>query len=318
MARSGVLESMNWLGGDVEAWNRFWRAGQRACCYQDQAGRYLPEIRIHWHEFFDRLPATSRILDVGTGNGAVPREALAWSQESLLCRLSVDGVDYADFTPDIQDSAACQIRFHPRVDCRELPFRENTFDAVTAQFAFEYLPLSEGASELARVTRPGGQLRAITHIRGGVSQHLAELEIAEIDRLVESGVFDSARVVISDPDESAISRLRKKADGLMGELSPTATLTPMVLNNVDRLYGQRQIHGAKAVLGALEVLATELNAHRRRLEMLCLGAVDGPRQENISATLQQAGFAPPRFEPIRVASNNALLALRIDTRRNPL
>jgi len=305
-----------WLGDDSEAWDRFWRAGHRACCYQDEEGRYLPPIRAVWQEFFDRLPRDARLVDIGTGNGAVPSEALRWARGQLDARFDVHGVDYADIQPpESAGHERCRVTFHPRTDCRNLPFRDASMDAVTAQFTLEYLPLAEAAAELARVLRDGALLRAVLHVAGGVSERLARQELEEIDAILGRGLFAHVRQVIRHPAEAMRRALPELARDLTRDLPPVATLTPMVLGNLERIHDARDRLGDAAVVAAIDRIEEELRSHHRRLEMLCSGAVGGHRQSIIEATLRQVGFDDLHFTPIRVADTGTLLALQLDARR---
>jgi ubiquinone/menaquinone biosynthesis C-methylase UbiE len=104
------------------------------------------------------LAPGQRVADIASGPGATAR---------LLANeyaVTVEGVDIAD--PVVQHAQevaarmglASAVRFHFS-DAEELPFPDNTFDAVVTECAYCTFPdKSAAAAEFSRVLRPGGRL----------------------------------------------------------------------------------------------------------------------------------------------------------------
>ena len=91
-------------------------------------------------------------LDVGTGTGAVAREAIT----VLAGNGRVVGVDAS-----VAMLGARRSRAYPVIvgQVPRLPFRENRFDAVLAGFVISHFASYEiGLAELVRVCRPGGRV----------------------------------------------------------------------------------------------------------------------------------------------------------------
>ena len=104
------------------------------------------------------LPATARILDAGGGNG-VPM--LTWANRSAT------GIGL-DITPRKFYRTRRNAPTAPLVqgDMRALPFRENTFDMITANHSITHVPDRQHRTviaEFARVLRSGGQLILLTN-----------------------------------------------------------------------------------------------------------------------------------------------------------
>lgn len=96
---------------------------------------------------------TGRLLDVGTGTGRIPVEAL-----KKYPGLHVTGVD---FSPGMMRQGKARSLHHPIVWCAadalELPFRAATFDAVTSAYVMRNVSDPEHAfREQRRVVKPGG------------------------------------------------------------------------------------------------------------------------------------------------------------------
>jgi ubiquinone/menaquinone biosynthesis C-methylase UbiE len=124
--------------------------GARAQTYGDLTGRVTARFV---EPLLDAaaVSAGMEVLDVGTGPGYAAQQA---SDRGA----SVTGVDIAD------ELVALARRRHPEIrflvaDAEELPFEQDSFDAVVSNFTINHLPQPERAvREFARVASPGGRL----------------------------------------------------------------------------------------------------------------------------------------------------------------
>jgi len=105
-----------------------------------------------------RLTETSHVLDVASGTG---EPALT---EALACRrgrvtmtdLAEDMLRVAEDTARRRGLANVESR---RCDAGDLPFADQSFDAVTGRFGFMFFPdVHRTARELVRVARPGARV----------------------------------------------------------------------------------------------------------------------------------------------------------------
>jgi demethylmenaquinone methyltransferase/2-methoxy-6-polyprenyl-1,4-benzoquinol methylase len=106
-------------------------------------------IAIHKH-----LPHGAKVLDVCSGTHDIPLRLLA-----LDPTLKIDAVDGSEhMTAEGQRRAhERNLTIHARVcDAHVLPFADNSFDAVTLQFASRHLEIVRAIKEIHRVLRPGG------------------------------------------------------------------------------------------------------------------------------------------------------------------
>jgi ubiquinone/menaquinone biosynthesis C-methylase UbiE len=101
------------------------------------------------------LEAGWHVLDVAAGNGNV---ALAAARRNAR-------VTATDYVPELLDAAAARaaadgLALTTRVaDAEALPFADRTFDAVVSAFGVMFTPRQvRAASELIRVSRPGGRI----------------------------------------------------------------------------------------------------------------------------------------------------------------
>jgi SAM-dependent methyltransferase len=127
--------------------------------------------RLLFDGTFRSLQDGGRVLDLGVGTGAF---SLALAGK-VAAPLRIEGVE---LSPSVLlraslnlDRAGIETRLHLR-DAKDLPFEENTFDAVIGAHILEHLddPIA-GLSEMVRVLKPGDPL-VIVATRRGVSDAL--------------------------------------------------------------------------------------------------------------------------------------------------
>jgi ubiquinone/menaquinone biosynthesis C-methylase UbiE len=117
--------------------------------------RLLESLDVH---------STERVLDVATGSGNAALAAARRGSE-------VVGIDYV---PSLLDHArrralaeVLEATFMEG-DAEALPFEDGEFDVVTSVFGAMFAPDQERtASELSRVTRPGGRIGLVAHTPDG-------------------------------------------------------------------------------------------------------------------------------------------------------
>jgi phosphatidylethanolamine/phosphatidyl-N-methylethanolamine N-methyltransferase len=103
-----------------------------------------------------------RILDVGIGTGI--------SLTDYSPRNRIIGVDYSEpmlrkAHERVLERRLAHVDLLAVMDAQRLGFRDGFFDAVVAQYVITTVPDPEAAlDELARVTRPGGEIILINHL----------------------------------------------------------------------------------------------------------------------------------------------------------
>ena len=179
-----------------------------ADAYDRHVGRYGPNLGRALIEFAE-LRAGMRVLDVGSGPGALTR--------ALVGRFGTDAVVAVD--PSEPFAAACRERL-PGVEvevapAEALPFADASFDAALSQLVVNFMSdAPTGVREMTRVTRPGGVVASCVWDYAGGMQLLR-------------GFWDAAREI--DPARGAAADegvvMRWCGEGELAELWRDAGLT---------------------------------------------------------------------------------------------
>lgn len=175
------------MTSDREAWASFWKSGGDGGCLPCAQGAVEEAQRACWEAFAQRLPRGARVLDLGTGNGVV-----LVRMGRVRPDLKLTGVDASPYLPP----APKGVSLRAGVPIEKLPFAAAGFDAVTAQFGYEYADTALAAREVARVLKPGGIFQLMIHRRDGpiLAHNLARREALDW-ALAPGGWLDKARAL---------------------------------------------------------------------------------------------------------------------------
>jgi SAM-dependent methyltransferase len=223
------------------AWERYWGSGALHSCCDSFAGNYGDAIGAFWRQRFDALHTDARVLDVATGNGALPRLLLeSRSNTPIEC----DAVDAAPIAPHwvqaLPASERQRVRFHGSTPMEALPFPDRCFDLITSQYGLEYSDTARSCAEMRRVARRGAVFALVVHHRDSRPVALATNELEHIEWLVQSdGLLDTTELLL-EPFERARTlsgrealsrdtvaiRHRERFNGLQRELTDRAAGAP--------------------------------------------------------------------------------------------
>ncbi|MCC0008780.1 MAG: methyltransferase domain-containing protein [Hyphomicrobiaceae bacterium] len=177
---------------DVKVAYRRW-----APFYDHTFGMVAAQGRRHVVEHINTMPK-GRVLEVGVGTGL--------SLPDYDPRHEIVGID---LSPDMLDKARERVveegldhvtGLH-EMDASNLEFPDATFDIAVAMFVMTVVPEPEKVMrELARVTKPGGQVILVNHfsqeegLRGWVERRMAPFA----DKIGWRSVFDTDRVMVCE------------------------------------------------------------------------------------------------------------------------
>jgi SAM-dependent methyltransferase len=181
------------------AWSEFWRTGAlHSCVGSFGSDGYGGAIGAFWRDVLAGMEAHDRVLDVGTGNGPLPRLIAMHFANTVGGMPSVDAIDIAAVAPGWHDPDAYpRVRFHPRTSASAMPFAAGSFGWIVSQYGFEYADFPAAADECARVLAPGGKVAMVLHHVDSVICRVGREELAHHRRLLAAGgLIEAARTVM--------------------------------------------------------------------------------------------------------------------------
>lgn len=311
---------MSNLHGRQAAWSRYWRHGALHSLPDDFDGNYAGTIRAFWLRQFETLASDQRVLDIGTGNGALPQ---------LVCQACagatphVDAIDLAEISPDWVASrpGACRdsLHFHSGVSAEALPFPDRSFDLATSQYGIEYCDTARTVPELARVLKPGGRVALLLHHHDSRLAEVAREELRLADWLLQEGGFlDCLEAIIPRVAQAAsaegrerlradpsANRAREDFNRAMQALATTAAASPFpdLLEEV-RAFSAQALNALQGESASSDILSRcheyreSLQDARLRYAELCECAMDEATVASFARRLADSGLVAIRYAPI--------------------
>ena len=258
-----------------QAWSHYWTgpASLGATCVPGAPAEVTDLLERIWQQFFGRLPSDSEVLDLGTGSGTVLQSA-----KQVRSDLNLTGVDYSQSLPDGGDG----ITLLPGVFLEDLPFAENSFTAVTAQFALEYGDWPAAVDELKRVLADDGSLQLICHHSKGIivaanRERLAALE----DILSGSGLFNGSLKIVRQR-KIREPKSGRYLDRLLNKLHAAHPQQPVVSEVVQRIA---DLMTQPAALKKLMSLRRDIEMEQQRIKALLAAALTPARARELQQML---------------------------------
>ena len=303
----------------LDQWETFYRGGAIVTGPAGPEGGYDLELRAAWVEFFSTLPASASILDIGTGNGAVPLIAKQAAQAQGFT-WGIHGADLARIDPvrDVADGARRfeGITFHPGVPAEKMPFDDASFDAVTGHYALEYCKTPQALAELFRVLKPGGDGQFIIHHADSALILSARQSLAECDLVLrETKLYRRLHKLVTmeqvtpGSTDHATTELRNAIQAIKQAL-PRARqagggrVLDVALDAAQKLLNARkQLPAATAGL-EVDRAEADMRASARRLNDLVEHACSAERMDELQAEAAAAGFTLIERLPQHHAGDN--------------
>ena len=278
-----------------EPWSMYWDGGALNSCITGSEEEDAQAIASFWQIFADALPHNARVLDLATGNGAVPQQLLATRSD-----LKITGVDRANIRPHDHvgsNHPFANVQFLANTDITQLPFDDDSFDAVTSQFGLEYSDCQLSIREAARILAPGGRLLLLVHHANSAILSSGRRTLGEIDLLMHpGGVIDTLVAYVqggaSDDD------LENAGQRFLAE--PTAKsrhVSGQILDGINRVINDRQSHPDRAAALA-RAMQQRLGAERARLSQLQQAARSEQGIADITELLTMSGLIAAAPAPI--------------------
>lgn len=305
-----------------DSWSRYWQSGMLHSCPGSFAGNYDGSIRAFWHHAFAPLQSGQRVLDVATGNGALPQLLLNHTQaHSAGCR--IDAVDLAEIAPTwvaaLDEARRSRLHLHSGVRAEALPFADDSFHLVISQYGLEYADLPQALGEVARVLSPGGRLRLLMHHHDSVSVMRAAAELPMLTVLCgTNGLISLASrllpwvVLAATPagreqlqnhpealkDREHFNACQIEMDRLVASADEAADAVHEARQQIQQIFVASQTQGAQAGLDLLMRMQDAYSEHLLRTQELIDCALDSEAIAELLHLLDALGFAQAHAVPI--------------------
>jgi SAM-dependent methyltransferase len=306
------------------SWSQYWSTGALHSCAGSFVDNYDESIAAFWREVFAPLTAADRILDVATGNGALPRLLVDSRAVPTSALPAVDAIDLANIDPpwliEYPDALRSRLRFHAGVAVESLPFADASFDLVISQYGLEYTHLDASIDELLRVMKPAAQVALVTHHHDSLPVRLGRAEVLEIDWLLQSGGLlqrvrrllpylarlATAAGMASVQRDPEAAKVRQRFNESMREMqqrlaaSVAGDILAETQDAIGRLMGQVAANGLRRSEAALGELVAGLRDARLRQAELVAHALDADAIQAIAARFAARGHGQPVLNELRV------------------
>lgn len=313
-ANEVTAQSQQQLQERTASWTRYWSSGVLHSCKGSFSGNYEGEIAEYWQAAFFDLNAASRVLDIGTGNGPLPR--LLMGLDGGVDRGAyVDAIDLAQLAPNWVSTLATDQRsrlaLHSGVRAEQLPFDAAAFDLVVSQYGLEYADQAQSLAEIARVLKPDGSLRVVMHHDDSVVVRMGRIETAQFEFvLAESGLIQAAMRMLpwlamaatpegrsrlrvdaeAQAERTAFNQLQARIRSDISAAGEFADLLVLMRDQVQAVMSMTASQGLAATQTQLRQLGDKYREHLVRVRELCTHALSPAQVEQLLSRLQALGF----------------------------
>lgn len=298
-------------------WDKYWQEGHLTSFLEDYDINYDDDIASFWLNCFKEQQAGSSILDLATGNLALPLLVYESGVE-----LDVFAIDLSKIDKDVIAAKNSHLRSYidkvnlsDETSIESLPYDNEQFDLITSNFGFEYSNLNLSIPEVSRVLKTEGSFVAAYHSDDSliVSKNRKTISFIEFV-LKRSKFFDifeklnkSIGRIESNYDIQKIQannkteNLRVKLNQCLGALeaqykrelweSGMVDLVKVFFNNLT---------GSNSKLRANLLLKQRLNylEHLKRLKDLDTAVINQQRQLELENTMSKVGLEIIEIKPL--------------------
>ena len=295
-------------------WSQYWSQGHKTSFGNTFEDCYEGIIKSEWYKVFDKMEQGDAVLDLCTGNASLIR--LAEQGLDNFSTMAFTGVDYAEVSADqkLANLANVSLVFNQNIE--QLPFYENTFNAIISNFGIEYSDLSVSLPEASRVLKTGGTIDFLCHHVGSDIIQRSQRELLMLKAMHQNqGVVDKL--------ENLIIALENQGDGHNANESETwrlelnQGLAELAEKFTTTFYQGDFISFLKFVLkpttqeklNAFGAFSKEMQDYQMRLNAMVNAAITPEKSDDVKRILLSLGFNDITQAPI--LSDDGCIAYKI-------
>ena len=279
----------------IDPWTVYWHADNTDSCIASASPGDAKYIQAFWASFATELAAEAEVLDLATGNGAVPIALL-----KAAPNLRVTGVDKASIDPLrflSSPGILSKATFMGGIDICALPFDDASFDAVTSQFGIEYADIERSLEQAVKVLRRGARTMFLIHHAASAVVLPAQPRLREMASLLQPGgvVEHLERFVATGKDFPDLDAAGKQH--LAANIERTRRVTGQIFEGVKQVIQLAQGGNKGAANQLLMTMSTRLRADNARLTQLLAAAQNQAEFQRTVEHLEQLGIRIDVAEP---------------------
>lgn len=286
----------------TDPWTVYWHGDHLESCIASVSRQDGKQIALLWEQLASQLSDASRVLDLASGNGAIPKLLLSVNSTLKIC-----AVDKAAIAPHKYLSQAREltaVRFLPETDICDLPFAANSFDVVTSQFGLEYAPVTMACQAAARVLKRRGKIQLLMHHRESEILRPTTAILSEMARLLEGkGVMAGIKSYLADKiDLDQLETIAQQY--LQADIVRTQKLSGQIFSGINQIVTKKKTDAdqARALAANME---KRLLADQSRIRQLREAALDTDQAHQVAQTLRGLGIRINTFKPFTIEDEEA-------------
>ena len=291
-------------------WNNYWNQGTVTTFSEGnfETG-YIGPIKDFWIEQFARLGQSAVIVDLATGNGAIPLIA-AHYMKSTGKDWRIVGVDYADIKPPIENiKELSSVTFHSSTPIENTNIETSSVDLVTSQYGIEYADLDKAVGEVHRILKQGAAFSVVMHhpeslvvkqSTRDIFQTRLCLEVEEFDKKVENliSIVGDARTpqqkkqLKNNPDaENAREQINTSLERIYRELAEQeADQMLKITQTFLRVFGDLSYKSKQDKIDFIKEVSNSMLAYSARMESMKKASLDDSEYMLFVENLRKSGF----------------------------
>ena len=283
----------------MDPWTVYWQGDHLESCIASQSPEDSKEIAAHWQELASRLADAATVLDLASGNGAVPKLLLSVNSTLDICAVDKAGIAPLDYLS--QAGKLASVRFMPGIDICALPFAPGSFDVVTSQFGLEYAPLAMACQGAVQVLKKHGIIHLLMHHAESEIVRPTEGILAEIARLLaDKGVMAGIESYLANEiDATQLDTIGQKY--LQADSVRTPNVSGQIFAGITRIVAELEGNPGQA-RARMATMKMRLVADQARLLQMRRAALNVAQAHEVEATLTNLGIIIEVFQPLTIGS----------------
>lgn len=319
------IQSQTQTDERAKAWTNYWQTGNlHSCLVTRSEGEEDVPVHDHdWRQFFGALEDGARILDVGTGNGAVAQLAYETGKQGDK-HFEVHGVDAAEIAPASPvGTTTTSLEFHSGTPMERLPFDDGTFDCVVSQYALEYSDMEASFEAIARVLKPRGKMRFILHSADSTPVLSSKKELEVLQEIIDDiGVIRCLRnmLVARTEKPAKVGLADRKVVKALKKLEAIIQGDNAIMHHANffrvgvELYNHRLSPARAEMLQRLAKMDEDYSRVRERLGQMVSAALDTGKFEVLQDYVSSQGFEATKTD--HLSSNDGIVGWLIELKNS--